>query len=550
MRGGILLSIRGIRVSWTSIDKIREIGFEMTKKRSRKYPAKTITDADYVDDIAILANTPNQAETLLHSLERAAACIGLHVNSHKTEYMYYNQTGDISTLDGTSLKLVDKFTYLGSSVSSTENDIDTRLTKAWTAIDWLPIIWKSDPTDKMKRSFLQAAVVSILLYGCTTWTLTKRLEKKLDGNYTRMLRAILNKSWRQHPTRHQLYGHLPHITKTIQARRTRHAGHCWRSRDELISDVLLWTPTYGRAKAGRPARTYIQQLCEDTGCSPEDLQEAMTNREKWRDRVRDICTSDTTWWWWWWTFSRVLVRKSTQKFDWSSDSFNMISQSNTLPSTPLRLLEISLRYNHYMVTKQSSLFFFYFLYSLNGHIVLCFLHWWPQCTFIPFSISLILSKIARIPWQILLSTVVGSLLSGRFRSLGYHSKTLRFHQLSLDLPAEWYMHFRLSAISSFSQLCSAITLLWMFLGNDIPRMDFSMALCVITSLCSSFFAEVHVSFETSLKKKRCYWRNWHIGLCPAWPWVHLFIVVNAFHLDLIREISAPMSQHIFTIPSK
>ena len=74
----------------------------------------------------------------------------------------------------------------------------------------------------MKRSFFQAAVVSILLYECTTWTLTKRLKKKLDGNYTRMLRAILNKSWRQHPTRHQLYGYLPPITKTIQVRRTRH----------------------------------------------------------------------------------------------------------------------------------------------------------------------------------------------------------------------------------------------------------------------------------------------------------------------------------------
>ena len=134
---------------------------------------------------------------------------------------------------------------------------------------------------------------------CTTWTLTKRLEKKLDGNYTRMLRAILNKSWWQHPTRHQLYGHLPPITKTIQVRRTRHAGHCWRSKDELISDVLLWTPTHGRAKAGRPARTYIQQLCEDTGCCPEDLPRAMNDREEWRERVRDIRATSTTWWWWW-----------------------------------------------------------------------------------------------------------------------------------------------------------------------------------------------------------------------------------------------------------
>ena len=178
----------------TPIDKIRENGFELTKKRSRRYPAKTITDADYADDIAILANTPNQAETLLHSLERAAAGIGLHVNAHKTEYMCYNQTGIISRQDGTSLKLVDKFPSLGSSLSSTEKDIDTRLTKAWTAIDRLSIMWKSDLADKMKRTFFQEAVVSILLYGCTTWALTKRLEK-LDGNYTRMLRAILNKSW-------------------------------------------------------------------------------------------------------------------------------------------------------------------------------------------------------------------------------------------------------------------------------------------------------------------------------------------------------------------
>ena len=126
------------------------------------------------------------------------------------------------------------------------------------------------------------------------WTLTKRLEKKLDGNYTRMLQVILNRSWRQHPTRHQLYGHQPPITKTIQVKRTRHAGHCWRSKDELISNVLLWTPAYGRAKAGRPARTDIQQLCEDTECSPEDLPEVMNDRQKWRERVSDIRASGTT----------------------------------------------------------------------------------------------------------------------------------------------------------------------------------------------------------------------------------------------------------------
>ena len=208
------------------------------------------------------------------------------------------QTSDISTLNGSSLKIVDNFTYLGSSVLSTKTDINTWQAKTWTANDRLSVIWKSDLTDRIKRSFFQAAIVSILQYRCTTWTLTKRMKKKLDGNYTRMLRAILNKSWRQLPTKQQLYGHLPPIRKTIKIWWTRHAGHCWGSRDELISDVLLWTSSHGWAKPGRPTWTYIQQLCADTGCSPEDLPEAMDDREVWWESVRDVCADSAVWWWW------------------------------------------------------------------------------------------------------------------------------------------------------------------------------------------------------------------------------------------------------------
>ena len=83
--------------------------------------------------------------------------------------------------------------------------------------------------------------------------------------------------------------------------------HCWRSRDELIRDVLLWIPTHGRAKAGRPARTYIQQLCEDTGCCPEDLPRAMNDREEWRERVRDIRATSAIWWWWWYIYIYIYI---------------------------------------------------------------------------------------------------------------------------------------------------------------------------------------------------------------------------------------------------
>ena len=192
----------------------------------------------------------------------------------------------------------------------------------------------------MKRSFFPTVVVSIQLYRCTTWTLTKRLEKKLDGNYTRMLQAILNKSWWQHPTKHQLYGYLPPITKTIQVWRTRHAGHCWRSRDELISDVLPWTPTYGRTTAGRTARTYIQQLCENTGCSPKDLPEAMNDKEKWWGRVRDTRACGTTWWWWWgyifiYTHRDITRKIATSIFQATLPHIHIqkISNTHTHPTT-------------------------------------------------------------------------------------------------------------------------------------------------------------------------------------------------------------------------
>ena len=116
--------------------------------------------------------------------------------------------------------------------------------------------------------------------------------KSLTANYTRMLWAILNEFWRQHPTKQQLYGYLPPIMKTIQVRWTRHAGHCWRS------DILLWTTSHEWAKAGPPARTYIQQLCAESGYDLEDQSEAMNEREGWQERVREIRTGSTTWWWW------------------------------------------------------------------------------------------------------------------------------------------------------------------------------------------------------------------------------------------------------------
>ena len=130
-------------------------------------------------------------------------------------------------------------------------------------------------------------VMFILLYRCTTWMLTK-----LDGKCTKMLQAILIKSWKLHPLNQQLYGLLPPISKTIQIRQARHVKHCWRSKDKLISDVLPWIPSHEQASVGQPARTYLQQHCIDTRCNLVDQLKAMDDWDKWQE-IGEICANST-----------------------------------------------------------------------------------------------------------------------------------------------------------------------------------------------------------------------------------------------------------------
>ena len=256
--------------------------------------------------MVFLANTPTQAESLLHNLEQAAGDVGLYVNANKIEYIYFNQEGAISALNDSPLKLVDKFTCFGSSVSSTESDVNIHLVKMWTAIDRLSIIWKSDLAGKIRQDFFQAAVVTILWYGCITWALTKCIEKKPNGIYSRMLCIIVNKSWKQHLMKQQLYSHSLPIFKSIQVRWKRHVEHCWRIKDKLIS---MFYESYTWMCQCWSTCKNLQQLCVGTGCSLEGLLGAMDNRARWRERVRKIHASNAIWWWYKYTNANIS-RKS------------------------------------------------------------------------------------------------------------------------------------------------------------------------------------------------------------------------------------------------
>ena len=168
---------------------MKEKIFTWKKAKSKRYSAILIIDADYVDDLVFITNTPAQTKSLLHSLEQAEK----GMNTDKMEFMCFKQDGDISTLNAKLLKSVDYFTYLGSNISSTESIVNICRGKALTAVDWLSTIWKSNPSNKIKREFFQVEIMSVQLYGRTTSTLKKHLEKKLKRNFKRMLHAVLNK---------------------------------------------------------------------------------------------------------------------------------------------------------------------------------------------------------------------------------------------------------------------------------------------------------------------------------------------------------------------
>ena len=269
-------------------DDSERLGFHLTKRKSRRVGPVVITDLDFADDIALITHEIDQAQELLTRLEQEAAKIGLHLNSKKTEGMLYNQDiiKDIIADDGRKIKVVEDFKYLGAHAESSERDIKIRKALAWVACHKMQKVWRSRLKKHLKRRLFIATVESVLLYGSSTWTLTKSMEKSLDGTYTRMLRMALNVSWREHKTNEELYENLPKISRKIAERRCRLAGHCVRHTEEEASKTVLWEPTEGRANRGRKITTYVDVLKKDTGLDNiTELQTAMKDRETWKSYV-------------------------------------------------------------------------------------------------------------------------------------------------------------------------------------------------------------------------------------------------------------------------
>ena len=272
-----------------SVDTISERGLEYQPRRSSRYPALHVTDADFADDIALLAGSLSDAQALLTSLESAANCVGLYLNDKKTEFMALN-THDhhiqLQTLNGNFLKCVEDYKYLGSYIHNSEKDFSIRKGLAWSACNKLDKIWKSNLDKNIKISTFRVTVEPILLYGSETWTLSAKQQRRLDGCYTRLLRRVQNLSWRDHPTLEDIYGNLPKISTTVRKRRVQFAGHCVRASEELISSSVLWRHHLSHKRSRK--LTFPDTISRDTGIAKEDLYRAMSDREFWKGVVNSI----------------------------------------------------------------------------------------------------------------------------------------------------------------------------------------------------------------------------------------------------------------------
>lgn len=247
----------------------------------------SLSDLEFADDIAAITNTIKDNTVLCQNIADAAAKYGLLFNIKKTQYMTFGIPGpriraDAVIVNDKPLDEVREFKYLGSYMSSTDQDIKVRKGLAWAAMNSLDVFWKSDMSRKLKVKIFRTAVESILLYGCETWTLKVAQNNTLDGTYTKLLRRALNISWKSHTSNDVLYQDIPKISNTIRSRRLKFAGHLYRHDTQPAHHLLFWKPDYGARYHGRPKLTYDDILKCDTGLPTADMKRTMMDRTKWR----------------------------------------------------------------------------------------------------------------------------------------------------------------------------------------------------------------------------------------------------------------------------
>lgn len=288
---------------------LKESGVEfiLQSRNGRRSQTIAVSDFAFADDVALVASSILDAQKLLLSIEKFAAELGLLLNANKTEFMIVSadpqidlSTFSLYTNNGTVLKQVNDFKYLGSWIRNSRADVTIRIAQAWSAAVKLRSIWKSRLDVKFKRQFFQAIVVSILLYSCETWSMTKTLEKRLDGAYTKLLRYASGVTWKDYIKNTDLYHNLCSISHIVCTRRIRFAGHCLRAKNQMVHHLVLRQPRRGEfRRGGGSTLTYPKILLTDLlraglitrGTTTLEIADIAQDRNLWKSYVKTLQTT-------------------------------------------------------------------------------------------------------------------------------------------------------------------------------------------------------------------------------------------------------------------
>ena len=258
---------------------------KIKERAGSRAPEKHLTDLDYADDIAVLGFSRANAQSLLTSLEKAAAAVGLKINAKKTKALVVGEPlGCSFRVGSTVLDEVGDFSYLGSWVKSSAKALAERKGQAWTAASQLWKIWRADLGDELKRKVFKATIETVLLYGADTWSLTEAQLRSLDGTYTCLLRKALNVHFSSHTTNKELYGPLTPPSVLLTKRRLTLAGHCFRSTDQPVRDLVLFQPSGSYHPGGHSRMTFLKRVMRDAGINTTNqLARNIRNRGPWRE---------------------------------------------------------------------------------------------------------------------------------------------------------------------------------------------------------------------------------------------------------------------------
>lgn len=291
-----------IVIDYVMCQSQKECGFIYKQRISRRNPEEKVSDLDYADDIALLESTIDPATKQLDKLSKEARIVGLEINAEKTECMMFNQSSNPTEikLSDFEIRRVEDFKYLGSKLKSCETDFIHRRSLAWAAYWKLEKIWKAKHLPiKLKANIFETTVISVLLYGCEAWIVTKDMERKMNSFATTCFRMWLGIRPLDKVSNEEVYKTVEQksVVEKLRKRQLSWVGHALRRNASDPARVFcLYEPevNHGSIKRGRKSTTFFKYISgllfpKEVEVTKSEIESLAVDRRLWKKHVAECC---------------------------------------------------------------------------------------------------------------------------------------------------------------------------------------------------------------------------------------------------------------------